>query len=113
MKHFPLFMKNPINKIDSSQQNTEDIEGYYFEGKDESQIAFWECYSDRESKPHTHSFDEYIVCVCGEYIAILDGKEKILKSGDELFIPKGTEQGGKIKAGTRTIHAFGGKRVKS
>lgn len=33
MKHFPLFMKNPKNKIDSFKQNTEDIEGYYFEGK--------------------------------------------------------------------------------
>ena len=113
MKQFPPFMKNPTNKIESSQQNTEDIEGYYFEGKDGSQIAFWECYSDKESKPHTHNFDEYVVCVCGEYTAILEGKEIILKSGDELFIPKGTEQGGKIKARTRTIHAFGGKRIKS
>ena len=85
MKNFPPFMKNPKNKIDSSQQNTEDIVGYYFEGKDESQIAFWECYSDKESKPHTHNFDEYIVCVCGEYTAILEGKEIILKSGGELF----------------------------
>lgn len=40
MKHFPSFLKNPKNKIDSSQQNTEGIEGYYFEGKDDSQIAF-------------------------------------------------------------------------
>ena len=104
-------MKNPINKIDSSQQNTQDIEGYYFEGKDESQIAFWECYADRESTPHIHSFDEYIFCVCGEYKAILDGKEIVLKPGDELFIPKGTEQRGMVKAGTRTIHAFGGKRI--
>ena len=113
MKSFPNFMKNPKNKIDSSQQNTEDIEGYYFEGNDGSQIAFWECFSDRESKPHTHNFDEYIICVSGEYTAIIEGKELILKSGDELFIPKGTEQGGKIRAGTRTIHAFGGKRIKS
>ena len=49
----------------------------------------------------------------GEYTALLEGEEIILKPGDELFIPKGTEQGGKIKAGTRTIHAFGGKRIKT
>ncbi len=39
-------------------------------------------------------------------------KEIILNPGDELHIPKGTEQWGKCKAGTRTIHAFGGKRIK-
>ena len=54
MKHFPDFMKNIKNQVDPSQQNTDDIEGYYFEGKDDSQIAFWECRSDRISKKHTH-----------------------------------------------------------
>ena len=47
----------------------------------------------------------------GQYIAYLDGKEATLGPGDELFIPKGTEQWGKCIAGTRTIHAFGGKRI--
>lgn len=112
MEHFPGFMKNIKNKIDPSQQNTKDIEGYFFEGKDDSQIAFWECHADRTSKKHSYDFDEYMICVSGEYIACLNGKEIILKSGNELFIPKGTEQWGKCKAGTRTIHAFGGKRIK-
>ena len=47
MEHFPDFMKNPKNKIDPAQQNTPDIEGYYYEGADGSQIAFWECHADR------------------------------------------------------------------
>ncbi len=111
MKHFPDFMKNVKNKIDPSQQNTDDIEGYYFEGKDDSQLAFWECWSDRISKRHTHYFDEYIICVSGEYIVYLNEEKIILKKGNELFIPKGTEQWGECKAGTRTIHAFGGKRI--
>ena len=111
MKHFPKFMKNSKNRIDASQQNTQDIEGYFFEGADGSQIAFWEYLSDRSSKKHTHDFDEYMVCVSGQYIAYLDDKEIVLKPGDELYIPKGTEQWGKCKAGTRTIHAFGGKRI--
>ena len=111
MEHFPAFMKHPKNKIDSDKQHTKDIEGYYFQGKDDSQIAFWECYADRESKPHRHGFDEYILCVRGEYTAVLNGKETVLTAGDELYIPKGTLQGGKVKAGTRTIQAFGGKRV--
>ena len=42
MKSFPDFMKNPKNKISASQQNTDDIEGYFFEGTGDSQIAFWE-----------------------------------------------------------------------
>jgi len=53
-----------------------------------------------------------MVCVSGEYTVYSDDKEIILKPGDELLIPRGTEQWGKCKAGTRTIHAFGGKRIK-
>ena len=71
---FPDFMFRDKNKIPASQQNTPDIEGYY-------------------------------------YTVTIDGKEHTLHSGDELFIPKGSLQGGRVKAGTRTIHAFGGQRV--
>lgn len=111
MKDFPEFMKNEKNKIDSSQQNTEDIEGYYFEGKDGSQIAYWTYFADRKSKENVHEFDEYIVCVAGEYIEIFDGIEHTLHQGDELIVPKGTPHYGYVKAGTRTIHCFGGKRI--
>ncbi len=105
-------MKNIEKKINPSQQNTADIEGYYFEGKDGSQMAFWECKSNRISQKHTHDFDKYMICVSGEYTAYLNDKMIVLRRGDELFIPKGTEQWGKSIAGTRTIHAFGGKRIK-
>ena len=105
-------MKNPKNKINPSQQNTDNIEGYYYNGADDSQIAIWECSSDQISKKHMHNFDEYMVCLSGEYTAYLDNEEIILKPGVELYIPKGTEQWGKCVAGTRTIHAFGGKRIK-
>ncbi|MDP3481054.1 MAG: hypothetical protein Q8R88_14900 [Desulfoprunum sp.] len=111
MKSFPDFMKNPKNKVDASQQNTDDIEGYYFQGADETQIAFWESHTDRISKKHAHVFDEYMVCVSGEYTAYLDELEIVLKPGDELYIPKDTVQWGRCKAGTRTIHAFGGRRI--
>ena len=67
MKSFPEFLKQIEDKVDSSQQYTEDIEGYYFSGKSNTQMAFWEYSADRESDYHTHDFDEYIVCVseCG------------------------------------------------
>lgn len=111
MTHFPDFMKNSLNKINPNQQNTSDIEGYFFSGKDDSQVAFWECHADKISKEHSHPFDEYMVVVSGEYTAMLDGDEVVLKPGDELFIPKDTIQSGRCSAGTRTIHFFGGKRI--
>ena len=107
MKCFPDFMKSFKNKIDVSQQNTDDIGGYFFQGADDSQMAIWECHSDRISKKHTHDYDEYMVCVSGEYTVYLDERKIVLKPGDELYIPKGMEQWGRCKAGTRTIHAFG------
>ena len=35
-----------------------------------------------------------------------------INNANKLFIPKGSVQGGRVKAGTRSIHAFGGQRVK-
>ena len=68
---------------------------------------------DRESQENTHEFDEYVICASGEYTEIFDGNEHILHAGDELLIPKGTPHHGRVKKGTRTIHAFGGKRIVS
>lgn len=104
-------MKNKKNLIDTGQQNTREIEGYFYEAADGSQMAFWTCKADRVSKEHRHEFDEYMICVQGQYVVILEGKEIVLNPGDELYIPKGTLQGGRCIAGTRTIHAFGGKRI--
>ena len=53
MKDFPEFMKNKSNHISrhisSKEQNIEDIDCYFYEGADGSQMAFWTCYSDRVS----------------------------------------------------------------
>lgn len=111
MVDFPDFMKSKMNHIDSNQQNTPDIDGYYYEGADGSQICFWTYFSDRESKVNLHEFDEYVVCVSGEYVEIFNGEEHVLHAGDELLVPKGTLHHGRVKKGTRTIHAFGGKRI--
>lgn len=112
MKEFPDFMKDRKNRISRLEQNTPDIEGYYYEGANGSQMAFWTCYADQVSQKHTLDFDEYMICVSGRYTVIMNGQEFILESGDELLIPGGTEQWGTCIAGTRTIHAFGGKRIK-
>jgi quercetin dioxygenase-like cupin family protein len=113
MKDFPQFMKKPKNRIGDGDQHTSDVKGYYFEGTDGSQMAFWVCHADRTSQNHTHEFDEYMICVQGQYTVILGDEETTLKAGDEFFIPQGTLHGGKVTTGTRTINAFGGTRIQN
>jgi len=56
-------------------------------------------------------YDEYFVVVQGCYTLIIDGKRIPVSAGEEYFIPKGTWHSGEPVAGTRTIHAFGARRV--
>ncbi len=111
MKDFPDFMKRKENHIDSRQQNTPDIDGYYYEGADGSQVCFWTYYADRESKESIHDFDEYVICLSGEYVEIFGDAAHTLRAGDELLIPRQTPHHGRVVKGTRTIHVFGGKRI--
>ena len=111
MAAFPDFMKNPQNRIGSESQNTPGIEGYVFDGVEGSQMAFWECRNDALTAEHVHAFDEYFVVVEGSYTLILDGHEVCVNAGQEYFIPRGTKIAGRVTAGTRTIHVFGGRRA--
>ena len=111
MDDFPNFMKSPANLIGKGSQYTDEIEGYVFNGADGSQMAFWTCFQDRDSKEHTHDFDEYFVVVQGQYTVVTGEKVTLTEVGQECYIPKGTPHSGKAIAGTRTIHCFGGKRV--
>ena len=111
MASFPDFMKSPANRIASASQHTPGIEGYVFDGADGNQMAFWECHCDAETAEHVHPFDEYFIVVEGSYALTLDGKSVVVGAGQECFIAKGTRIAGRAKAGTRTIHAFGGRRA--
>jgi hypothetical protein len=42
---------------------------------------------------------------------LIDGERIELNAGDEYMIPKGMWHSGQVLAGTRTIHAFGGRRA--
>ena len=57
--NFPEFMVRKENMIPADQQNTPDIDGYYYTANDGSQMAFWIYKADRVSKEHTHDYDEY------------------------------------------------------
>jgi len=111
-KDFPEFMKSPANKIASDNQYTPNISGYVFDGADGSQIAFWMNPDGGKSAEHIHDYDEYIVVVQGRYTVIIGSKRHDLRVGSEFLIPKGTSHSGESTPGTRTIHAFGGKRAR-
>lgn len=111
MQDYPEFIRRAANHIDSSQQNTPDIDGWYYEAADGSQVCLWAYRSDRDSRENVHEFDEYVVCVAGEYVEIFGGEEHVLHRGDELLIPRGVPHHGRVTKGTRTIHVFGGKRI--
>jgi len=49
--------------------------------------------------------------VQGCYTLLIGAGRVALKAGEEYFIPKGVVHGGEVVAGTRTIHAFGGRRA--
>ena len=111
MNDFPEFMKSSANRIATGSQATPGIEGYVFGGADGSQMAFWTCHETAVSAPHVHDYDEYMIVVEGCYALIVGGRRIPIKAGQEYFIPKGLWHGGEPVAGTRTIHAFGGRRV--
>jgi mannose-6-phosphate isomerase-like protein (cupin superfamily) len=111
MDQFPQFMRNPANRIATTDQATPGVDGYVFDGADGSQMAFWTCTQTAPSTAHVHDYDEYMIVVQGCYTLVIDGQRLPLKAGEEHFIPKGTRHGGEVVAGTRTIHCFGGHRA--
>lgn len=112
MTNFPDFIMREANLVGKAQQNTEDVEGYYYTANDGSQAVLWTCRSEKISKEHRHYFDEYMLCISGQYTVISDGKETLLYPGDEIFIPAGTLQSGRCISGTRSLHVFGATRIK-
>jgi len=111
MKDFPEFMKSAANRIATGSQATPGVEGYVFDGVDGSQMAFWNCRETATSSAHVHEYDEYMLVVEGCYTLIIEGKKIPVRAGEEYFIPHGLAHAGEVVAGTRTIHAFGGRRA--
>ena len=108
---FPEFMRNPANAIDPAMQSV-GVEGYVFDGVDGSQMAFWTTAISGTSSGHVHPFDEYFVVLQGKCIVIIGDERTVLNPGDEFYIPEGVLHSTEFEAGTRTIHAFGGKRAR-
>jgi quercetin dioxygenase-like cupin family protein len=110
MKHFPDFMKDPADAINPASQSP-GVAGYVFDGANGAQMAFWECHEDGSSAEHIHDFDEYLLVVDGCYVVILGEVKVAVRAGQEYLIPRGVAHAGEFVEGTRTIHAFGGRRA--
>jgi quercetin dioxygenase-like cupin family protein len=110
MQDFPQFMKNPVNAIAAGAQSR-GVQGFVYDGLDGSQMAFWTCSEGGHSAEHVHDYDEYMLVVQGSYTLIVDGRRIPVTAGQEYHLPKGLPHAGEFEAGTRTIHAFGGKRA--
>jgi len=104
-------MKQDANRIATSNEATPGVVGYVFDGADGSQMAFWTCGETAASAEHVHEYDEYMVVVQGCSTLLIEGEQIPLNAGDEYVIPSGVAHGGHVVAGTRTIHAFGGRRA--
>jgi mannose-6-phosphate isomerase-like protein (cupin superfamily) len=112
MDNFPEFMRQDCNRISSKDPYTPGIEGFVFNGLDDSQITIWTSKNGGEAFEHIHEYDKYFVVIQGQYTVIIEGKQIPINKGEEYYIPKGVPHGGKSIPGTRTINAFGGKRAK-
>ena len=94
-----------------SHQATPGVEGYLFDGEDGSQMAFWTCSNTAVSAAQAHDHDESMIVVQGCYTLIIKGERIPVSAGEEYFIARGVLHSGEVLAGTRTIHAFGGRRA--
>lgn len=88
----------------------EGMEGFLFAGQNGTQVVFWECTTETEVHAHSHDFDEYCIVVEGVCRETIDGKELVLKKGDEILIPAGKVHAARISPPYRAIDFFGGTR---
>jgi mannose-6-phosphate isomerase-like protein (cupin superfamily) len=105
-------MKAMQNRVGGAQQNTKRRGGVLLHRERRQPDGVLDVSGRQGVRRALHDFDEYMICVSGQYRAVVNGTETVLGPGEELLVPKGAVQSGSCTAGTRTIHAFGGCRIK-
>ena len=105
---FPAAIRKAALAVES---DIEGFRGYLFQGADGSQAVFWESDVEAAVKPDSHDFDEYCLVVEGSCEETIDGQLRVLRAGDEIFIPAGTVHSARVLPGYRAIDYFGGPRV--
>lgn len=110
MKSFPDFVTTSMNKVPNKNPASK-MNGYLFEGQDDTQIVFWECKEGGIQEEHSHTFWEYALVVEGTFEGIVGDKAVFLKAGDECVIPPGVKHSGRYSTNYRAIDAFSAKRI--
>ncbi len=63
--------------------------------------------ASRESTVPKHSHGaQWGIVVAGELVLTIEGKTRVLRPGDEYFVPAGVAHSAKLKAGVRVIDFF-------
>ena len=109
---FPAFLRTGANRVAATSLDIPGLEASVFDGVDGTQLVLCHATQDADTGEHLQDFDEYLVVLEGSYVLSLNGNEMPLKAGSEYIVPKGARTSGRYAAGTRTIHAFGGRGLK-
>jgi quercetin dioxygenase-like cupin family protein len=107
--HFPDIIRKEKLLAESPKDG---FYGYLFEGREGSQIIFWECDEEVTVEPHKHEYDEYCLVVEGICKETIEGEEFVLEAGDEIVIPAGKTHWATMGPNYRAIDFFGGPRCK-
>jgi uncharacterized protein YndB with AHSA1/START domain len=110
---FPAFLKQPGNRVAPAPGLPQGAEGYLFDGEGGVQVLFAQAGVDTDIPEHILDFDEHVIVLEGTYTLRIGSENEIrVERGQELVVPKGGKVSGRLTAGTRTIHAFGGRNLR-
>lgn len=107
---FPAFLTGAANRVAEASLRVAGVEAHVFEGADGTQITLCHAKTDAETGEEWRDFDEYLVVLEGSYVLRINGLDIELGPGREFVVPRGARISGRFSAGTRTMHAFGGRR---
>jgi uncharacterized protein YndB with AHSA1/START domain len=106
---FPAFMTGAANRVADASLNIPGVEAYVFNGADGTRLTLCHAKSDADTGEQWRDVDEYLVVLEGSYVLRINGMDIQLGPGREFIIPRMARTSGRFTAGTRTIHARGGK----
>ncbi|MCP3136914.1 SRPBCC domain-containing protein [Pyxidicoccus xibeiensis] len=109
---FPTFLTTPGNRLDGAALRVPGVEVHMFDGADGNQLTLCHAKSDADTGEHLQDFEEYLVVLEGTYVLSINGTDFTLGAGREFVVPRGARIRGRYTAGTRTLHAFGGRGLK-
>lgn len=106
---FPAFLLGPANRVAAESLKLPGVEAYVFDGADGTQLTLCHAKSEATSAEQWRDFDEYLAVLEGTCVLTINGLEIQLGAGREFVIPRGARISARYAAGTRTLHAFGGR----